>query len=79
MALAFLAALQKIKSGPGSMITMNTEPLDVSGFQRLLAAAPKLGLDMLLIADNGADGYRQHYGNTLLKEWQYVNLAEVAA
>lgn len=77
VALAFLAALQKIKTGPGSIITMNSEPLDTQGFLRLIEAAPKLGLDAILIADNGADGILQYYGTQRLESWQYLNLGNV--
>lgn len=51
-AMAFLAALQKVKKGPGSILTLNAEALDAGGMALLLAGAPKLGMDFVMLTNN---------------------------
>lgn len=67
-AAAFLASLQAIKSGPGSILALNTEGLDEGGLQRLLAGAPKLGLDHVFIANNQVEEID-------LEGWQSVDMS----
>lgn len=51
-AMAFLAALQKVKKGPGSILTLNAEALSVEGMALMLAGAPKLGMDFVMLTSN---------------------------
>src|SRR5690606_30107913 len=44
-AAAFLTALQRIKSGPGTFLSLNAGELPLEGLRRLLRSVPKLGLD----------------------------------
>ena len=51
-AAAFLSALQRMKETPGSMLSMNTEPLSDMGLAHVIHKAPKLGFDFVMLSNN---------------------------
>ena len=70
MAMAFLVALQQIDEVPGTLLTLNTEPLDVRGVGMMLESAPKLGMDLVAVANNRMEGIEVPDG------WQVVDMAD---
>lgn len=66
---AFLRALQDIKSGPGTIVTLNAECVDAESFPDLLSGIHAMEFDLAIVTHNRESGAPEECGN-----WQVCDL-----